>query len=291
MHLSDKAVEPPGRARSDLDIFLDYAARMDFRDKDGGPLVTWHDPETAFEAWQRCSKGRPCDYSGLTYTALRGGTGLQWPVDERSPRGTERLYRDSFTWSHPDECESYGKDLTTGEPYDEDSYRALHTAGRAVIRPAPYLPAPETPSAAYLFQLTSGRTIYHFRTRTKTGRAPQLDAAAPDVWVEMAGADATRLDLGEGDLVEVRTPRGALHARLRITAARQGVLFVPFHYGYWDTPGRSGPPAGRPGRAANETTPTRWDPASKQPLFKTTVAAVSLVERAHPSHPPAQGER
>ena len=30
VHLSDKAVEPPGEARSDLDIFLDYARRMDF---------------------------------------------------------------------------------------------------------------------------------------------------------------------------------------------------------------------------------------------------------------------
>ncbi|MGW8990973.1 molybdopterin oxidoreductase family protein [Streptomyces zhihengii] len=288
VHLSDKAVEPPGQARADLDIFLDYAARMDFRDKDDEPLITWRDPESAFEAWKKCSKGRPCDYTGLTYTALRGGSGLQWPVDEQSPQGTERLYGDRFTWSDPEQCESYGKDLITGEPYDEAVYRALATDGRAIIRPAPYLPPDETPTAAYPFQLTSGRTIYHFHTRTKTGRAPQLNSAAPDVWVEMADTDATRLELGEGDLVEVRTPRGALHGRLRITALRPGVLFVPFHYGYWDTPGLSGPRAGRPGRAANETTPTRWDPVSKQPLFKTTVATVSLVERSQSSSP-AQG--
>ena len=43
VHLSDKAVEPPGEARSDLDIFLDFARRMEFRDKDGAPLITWHD--------------------------------------------------------------------------------------------------------------------------------------------------------------------------------------------------------------------------------------------------------
>ncbi|MFD1049359.1 molybdopterin-dependent oxidoreductase, partial [Kibdelosporangium lantanae] len=35
VHLSEQAVEPPGQARSDLDIFLDYARRMDFRDRDG----------------------------------------------------------------------------------------------------------------------------------------------------------------------------------------------------------------------------------------------------------------
>jgi ferredoxin-nitrate reductase len=63
VHLSEQAVEPPGEARSDLDIWLDYARRMDFRDTDGAPLVKWHDAESAYAAWRACSKGRPCDYS------------------------------------------------------------------------------------------------------------------------------------------------------------------------------------------------------------------------------------
>ena len=44
VHLSEKAVEPPGEARSDLDIFLDYARRMDFRRDDGAPLLDWTGP-------------------------------------------------------------------------------------------------------------------------------------------------------------------------------------------------------------------------------------------------------
>ena len=52
VHLSEQAVDPPGEARADLDIFLDYARRMDFRDRDGEPLIKWHDPESAFEAWK-----------------------------------------------------------------------------------------------------------------------------------------------------------------------------------------------------------------------------------------------
>ncbi|MCO8274873.1 molybdopterin-dependent oxidoreductase [Actinoplanes sp. TRM 88003] len=31
VHLSEKAVDPPGEARADLDIFLDYAARTALR--------------------------------------------------------------------------------------------------------------------------------------------------------------------------------------------------------------------------------------------------------------------
>ena len=59
VHISHKAVEPPGEAKSDLDIFLDYAERMQFTDKDGEPLIKWSDAEGAFEAWKECSRGRP----------------------------------------------------------------------------------------------------------------------------------------------------------------------------------------------------------------------------------------
>ncbi|MGW3644292.1 molybdopterin dinucleotide binding domain-containing protein [Streptomyces sp. NPDC005131] len=54
-----------------------------------------------------------------------------------------------------------------------------------------------------------------FHTRTKTDRAPQLNKATPDMWVEISEADAATQDLAEGDLVEVRSPRGALRGRLR----------------------------------------------------------------------------
>jgi anaerobic selenocysteine-containing dehydrogenase len=37
VHISEQAIDPPGSARPDLDIFLDYAQRMDFRDRDGAP--------------------------------------------------------------------------------------------------------------------------------------------------------------------------------------------------------------------------------------------------------------
>ena len=59
VHLSEKAVEPPGSARSDLDIFLDYARRMDFRDKDGQPFPPWTDPESAFRGVEEMQRGPP----------------------------------------------------------------------------------------------------------------------------------------------------------------------------------------------------------------------------------------
>ncbi|MFJ3202879.1 molybdopterin oxidoreductase family protein [Streptomyces sp. NPDC086989] len=287
VHLSEKAVDPPGSARSDLDIFLDYARRMDFRDRDGRPLIGWSGPEEAFEAWKRCSAGRPCDYTGLTYEKLRGGSGIQWPCNADAPDGTERLYTDGISWAHPDVCESYGKDLVTGASVEVVEYRSLNPDGKAVIKAAEYLPPHEDTSDEYPLQLTTGRTLYHFHTRTKTGRAPQLNAAAPEVWVELSRTEAAARDLREGDLARITTPRGSLQARVRITDIRDGLVFVPFHYGYWDTPGGHGPAPDATGRAANETTITDWDPASKQPLYKTAAARIERVARGAGTPAPA----
>ncbi|NED96668.1 nitrate reductase [Phytoactinopolyspora alkaliphila] len=278
VHLSEKAVDPPGEARADLDIFLDFARRMDFRDKDGMPLVSWSNPESAFEAWKRCSAGRPCDYTGLTYQKLRGGSGIQWPCNEEHPEGTERLYENGEFFATPDYCESFGKDLLTGASVEKVEYQAQNPKGRALIRAAHYQPPHEQTSREFPFILTTGRTIYHFHTRTKTARAPQLQNAAPEVWVEMSAGDAQACGFTEGDMLEIGTPRMSVFARLRISGIRDGVVFLPFHYGYWDTESGSGPDGH--GRAANELTSTDWDPVSKQPLFKMAAARIRRVEAA-----------
>jgi anaerobic selenocysteine-containing dehydrogenase len=269
VHLSERAVEPPGEARSDLDIFLDYARRMDFRDRDGAPLITWHDAESAFEAWKACSAGRPCDYTGMTYDRLRGGSGIQWPCTADAPGGTERLYGDGHFNTEPDYCETYGHDLVTGAALGEEAYRAKEPRGRAFLHAAEYEPLPEAPDEEYPLLLTTGRTLYHFHTRTKTGRAPQLQAAAPDVWVEVSPGDARALSVREGDVVSVRSRHGEMQGPVRVSDIREGVVFVPFHYGDGDR--RDGQGA----RAANELTRTSWDPVSKQPQFK--VAAVRVT--------------
>lgn len=284
VHLSEKAVEPPGDAKSDLDILLDYAHRLDLRDKDGQPLISWFDPESAFEAWKECSRDRPCDYTGITYDKLRGGSGIQWPCNEEHPEGTERLYEDGTFFSAPDYCESYGRDLETGAPATAAEYKALNPDARAILRVADYIPPHELPSDHFPLQLITGRTIYHFHTRTKTGRTPELQKAAPEVWVELCAEDAYAAGIYEGDLTEISTPRGVVHAKARLTGIRRGVLFLPFHYGYWDTTGNA--PDG-PGTAANELTLTDWDPASKQPIFKTAAATIRRV--SDPTNSVGQG--
>jgi anaerobic selenocysteine-containing dehydrogenase len=263
VHLSEHAVAPPGEARSDLEIWLDYARRMGFTDSSGRPLPRWDTPEGAFDAWRECSRGRPCDYSGLSYERLRGSAGIQWPCTDEAPDGTDRLYVDHHFLTDDDQCETYGHDLTTGAAVTSTEHAALRFDGRARLKAAAWTPPPETPDETYPMSLMTGRSVYHFHTRTKTGRAPELNAAAPEPWVELAPSDAADLDIGDGDLVRVESRRGAVEVAVRCTGNRPGTLFLPFHYGDPDT-------------AANDLTPTSWDPVSKQPHFKS--GAVRVVQ-------------
>jgi anaerobic selenocysteine-containing dehydrogenase len=150
---------------------------------------------------------------------------------------------------------------------------------------ADYQPTHEEPGDEYPFRYTTGRTIYHFHTRTKTARAPQLQSAAPDAWVELSPADAESLGVGEGDMVRVESPRGRLEAKARISGIKEGVVFAPFHYGYFNQP-EGDSPDGRP-RATNELTITEWDPASKQPLYKVGAVRVTKVSDSSGTPAPA----
>jgi len=246
VHVSYKAVDPPGEAKSDLDIFLDYGRRMGFKDKDGNGMFPFQGPEDVFETWRRVTAGRPCDYSGLTYDKLTGGSGIRWPCNEKYPMGRERLYDDAVFYTDMDVCESFGHDLETGAPLSKDQYRALNPAGRAILKSCHYLPPIEEADDEYPLTLSTGRKVHHFHTRTKTGRTA-LQAACPEPEVQISERDAARFGVENGDMVVVRSRRGAVEMKLRVGRIRDGQAFIPFHFGYWDsTDGRA--------RAANELT-------------------------------------
>lgn len=266
VHISYKAIDPPGEARSDLDIFLNYAERMGFEDKDGNPLIKWHDPESTFEAWKECTKGKLVDYTGITYEKLTGSAGIQWPCNEDHPEGTERLYTDSNFRTYPDICEVYGHDLATGAVITPQEYKAKNPEGKAILKEADYQPPHEQPDEKYPFWLTTGRVVPHWHTRTKTAKSQELNEACPEVFIQISKEDAEKMGITDGDKLEVESRRGKAQGPAMIGKIELGLIFIPFHYGYWDKPGRP--------RAANELTLTEWDPVSKQPHYK--YAAVKL---------------
>jgi ferredoxin-nitrate reductase len=273
VHISHKAVDPPGEAKSDFEIFLDFARRMDFRDKDGGPLIKWSMPEEAFEAWKACTRGRPCDYTGLSYVKLSAGSGIAWPCNEAHPDGEHWPYKSLVFPSDADYCETFGHDLITGAAISAEKYRANNPAGRAILKPAHYVAPTEEPDKDYPFLLTTGRLVQHFHTRTKTGRAAALRSASPDEHLQISVQDAEEIGVKAGDWVRISSRRGSVEAQVTVGDIAPGHVFLPFHFGYWDNPERA--------RAANEVTIYEWDPVSKQPHYK--YAAVKLAKVSGPS--------
>jgi ferredoxin-nitrate reductase len=128
--------------------------------------------------------------------------------------------------------------------------------------------------------LSTGRTVYHFHTRTKTARAPQLQAAAPEPWIEISASDAADLGIRDGDKCGVHSKQGSVEVKARITDIQRGVVFAPFHYGArigagFDQDQAANPDAGS--TAANELTQTEIDPVSKQPVYKCAAVRVEAI--------------
>lgn len=199
-----RAVDPPGEARSDFDIFLGVARELGV---DEELFPGWAAPADAFEEWKRVSAGRLCDYSGMTYEAMEANGGIQWPCPEgeRNPHETRRLYTDGV--------------FQTSD-------------GRARLLPTRWEPFPEQPNDEFPFVLNTGRTVEHWHTRTKTGQVPILERLSPNAWVEMNPRDARALRLKPQDFVDVVSRRGAIRrVELRLTeTVAPGQIFVPFHY-------------------------------------------------------------
>ena len=186
--------KPPGVARSDFDIFLDIAGRLNVRDRLYLGWTTTHD---AWQEWQRVSAGRMCDYSSFTWQELEDEGGAQW--------GGERLYGDGL---FPRE------------------------GGRALLHCVPCVPFVEQPNDEYDLVLNTGRTVEHWHTRTKTGAIAMLDGMVPNAWLEMNPIDARRLSLKQHDRVTLISRRASVpEIELRITGiVAPGQVFMPFHF-------------------------------------------------------------
>lgn len=92
VHISLKTVERPRECKSDLDIFLDYARRMNFKGQGRERRASLDDVRGGVRGVEKGSTGRPWDYTGLSYEHLAGGSGIQWPCNKQNPQGTERLH-------------------------------------------------------------------------------------------------------------------------------------------------------------------------------------------------------
>jgi anaerobic selenocysteine-containing dehydrogenase len=227
----NKAVEPVGEARSDFDIFLAVAKRLGCLNR---LFKGWSTPRDAFDEWRQVSKGRLCDYSGMTYELLEEHGGLQWPFPEGATPGVTRLYEDG---------------------------RFEYENGKAKIFCIECEPYPDQPDAAFPLVFNTGRTVEHWHTRTKTGNVPILDRLSPHAWLEINPLDAGRLGLNAHDRVDVISRRSRVDSvPLRLTeTVAPGQVFMPFHFAEHNS---------------NLVTQDAFDPISREPNYKQCAVRV-----------------
>jgi len=189
------AVEPPGEARADWRILIDLA-RVSGAD--------WRF-ESVSEVFDELVRDAP-RFAGLSHARLeretpRGLSGLQWPCPDAGHPGTEFLHEGGVL------------------------------RGRGLFQPVEYRPPAELPDADYALLLSTGRTLYHYNSATQTRREVGLAAKQSEAFVEIHPRDARERGIADGDLVEVRTRRGAVRARAVLSRQmRVGCIWMPLHF-------------------------------------------------------------
>jgi ferredoxin-nitrate reductase len=223
---SPKLFDAPGEALPDWQILSRFATKLGLQGFEySSAAVVW-------DEFIPLTSRRPCDMSGATSARLRRETNLQWPCPTADHPGSKRRYLDG---------------------------RFDTADGRAVFLPRDHRAPRELPDHEFPFVLTTGRLYAHWHTLTRTAKAPKLVNREPGPFVEVNPEDAAKLEIGEGDGVQLSSRRGTvqLPARLR-DRVPPGMVFVPFHWG--DLFGE--------GNAANYLTISAIGRVAKQPELK-----------------------
>ena len=168
-------------------------------------------------------------YGGITYDRIEN-SGIQWPCPDNNHLGTKYLHKNTIA------------------------------RGKGLFMPAEYVESAEMPDSEYPYVFTAGRILYHYHTRTMTGRVEGINQLAPSSYVEINEVDANRLGINDGDRVRITSRRGQIETTARITdIIDENVLFMPFHFAEG---------------AANYLTNSAMDPIAK--ISELKVAAVKI---------------
>ena len=218
-----KAVDPPGQARPNWWVFKEIAARL------GQEWIS----QSAREIWDNEISVLAPSMAGIKYNRIKND-GLQWPVLDLDHPGTPFLHKDG-----------------------------CFTCGLGNFTPVEWTPPAEVPDREYPFVLSTGRRLYHYHTRTQTGRSKGLNDLLPEETADISTRDAEALGVRHGERVRVISRRGQVEVKAYVSDRIQpGMVWMAFHF--------------REGNANWLTNPV-YDPVSQTAEYKACAVRVEKI--------------
>jgi len=217
------ASPPPGEARPNWWIFKQIAKRMGH---------DWQS-DSAQELWDNEISVLAPNLGGIKYYRIEND-GLQWPCPTITHPGTPVLHTD-------------GK----------------FTSGKGHFAPVEWTPPAEVADEEYPFVLSTGRRLYHYHTRTQTGRCIGLNDLLGEETADISIDDAVKMGIAHDEFIRVRSRRGEVTVKARVTPeVPDGMVWMAFHF--------------REGNA-NWLTNQAFDPSTLTAEYKACAVAVEKV--------------
>jgi assimilatory nitrate reductase catalytic subunit len=257
----NQAVTPPGDARHDWSIVVDFAQRLEKLLKPAALAGTtlfpysMSDEASGVQAiWcehRESTRGRDLDITGMSYAMLAAAP-QQWPLREGERTGQVRLYENGVF------------------PTPDGKARFVNTVYRPVAEPR---------ESRFPFSLTTGRLRDHWHGMSRTGTLGRLFGHVAEPSVQLHPQDMARRLLKDGDLVHVTSKRGSIVVPV-MGSPEVGMsqAFIAMHWGEEYLSGLSS--IGEPLAGVNALTTSAFCPSSKQPELKH--AAVKILKAELP---------
>jgi formate dehydrogenase major subunit len=196
VQLGRQALNPPGKARQDLEIIIDLAQQL-------GLSWPYGKGEAAVAAVFDEMRHTMPSIGGITWQRLQAEDSVTYPCEKEGDPGDSVVFIKSFPTP----------------------------TGKAKFVPADIIPADERPDNEYPMVLITGRQLEHWHTGSMTRRSGVLDAIEPDPVAMLNPVDMAALGAKPGQLITIESRRGkvSLYARAD-ESSPHGAVFVPFCY-------------------------------------------------------------
>lgn len=224
-----KAVDANPNTKEDWEILCELSTRM-------GYPMSYNSSE---EIWDEVRKLAWEMYGGISYSRLDKEYSVHYPCPDESHPGTLLLH----------------------ERFHKPAQEGME---KSSFVPVDYTEPLELPDSEYPFTLTTGRRYESYNTHTQTRYyAPGVKLKQTEETVDIHPNDAKNLGIEDGEFVQVRSRRGELQVKAKITEqVVPGLVFMSFHWVEVPT---------------NILTLNEFDPISGTAEYKACAVAISKI--------------